>query len=195
MGLVGSGKTLASHYMADEFIRSGYNSKYIKISTLVKEEFIDVFGRPSKSREELQQLHIGRNSDWLINRFKSKLFPANDIIYIIDGVRNRDLFNYLRNKQKFYALSIVTPYTTRTRRISGRDKKTKNQIYNEDKRDFKFGTAENIVNADYFILNNGSRDILRNNIIKFTQSFIKYIEIYYKWETPCLNKNQEVMKE
>ena len=180
-GTLASGKTSVKDFFLSRFP----SSYFISLSDIIKEELL-------KEGKELKRENFIEKGNELRKRYGSQILVevatltlpknTNNLIVIIDGVRNPGEVEYLKKKfgKNFVLIAVDAPKELRFKRLLERKKEGDPQTFEEfneidetdnGKNQPEYGqrVGECLKLADYLIINDGSLDELNKKLEKISK--------------------------
>jgi dephospho-CoA kinase len=180
-GTLASGKTSVKDFFLSRFP----SSYFISLSDIIKEELL-------KEGKELKRENFIEKGNELRKRYGSQILVevatltlpknTNNLIVIIDGVRNPGEVEYLKKKfgKNFVLIAVDAPKELRFKRLLERKKEGDPQTFEEfneidetdnGKNQPEYGqrVGECLKLADYLIINDGSLEELNKKLEKISK--------------------------
>jgi len=180
-GTLASGKTSVKDFFLSRFS----SSYFISLSDIIKEELL-------KEGKELKRENFIEKGNELRKKYGSQILVevatltlpknTNDLIVIIDGIRNPGEVEYLKKKfgKNFVLIAVDAPKELRFKRLLERKKEGDPQTFEEfneidetdnGKNQPEYGqrVGECLKLADYLIINDGSLEELNKKLEKISK--------------------------
>jgi dephospho-CoA kinase len=180
-GTLASGKTSVKDFFLSRFS----SSYFISLSDIIKEELL-------KEGKELKRENFIEKGNELRKRYGSQILVevatltlpknTNNLIVIIDGIRNPGEVEYLKKKfgKNFVLIAVDAPKELRFKRLLERNKEGDPKTFEEfneidetdnGKNQPEYGqrVGECLKFADYLIINDGSLDELNKKLEKISK--------------------------
>jgi dephospho-CoA kinase len=180
-GTLASGKTSVKDFFLSRFP----SSYFISLSDIIKEELL-------KEGKELKRENFIEKGNELRKRYGSQILVevatltlpknTNNLIIIIDGIRNPGEVEYLKKKfgKNFVLIAVDAPKELRFKRLLERKKEGDPQTFEEfneidetdngkNQPEYRQRVGECLKLADHLIINDGSLDELNKKLEKISK--------------------------
>lgn len=178
VGLCGAGKTEVTNL----FLEKNFKKVYFGEVTFDEMKRLGLEITPENEKKTREAIRRDSNNDMAIYAKKSqpkiqKLYEQGENV-IVESMYSWSEYKYLKEiyKDDFMVLGIVVEKELRTKRLTNREfrpltpEQVKDRDYSEIENIEKAGP---IAIADYYILNNGTLDELKENVFKFIDKITK----------------------
>jgi len=157
-------------------------------ASFAKEKGIEVISMGEKIRKMMEKLNVKDVGNFIIEirekygkdiiarECEEDIKKAKDFV-IVEGIRSIEEVEYFRKFGEVYILAIHSSVKKRYERAIKRkrndDPKNFEEFKERDLRELKIGVGNVIALADYMIINEGSIEELRENILKTVDDILK----------------------